>query len=456
MKFTRLAALALSAALLAGCAPDSTSAPGGMSTPETSGTPAAQSGPKVQVDWSVLERRRTEPLADVDGGRWFPDYTDRLVTGEDYGLLIPYAGTNVYSVTRWQDEAGQEHRETASWPTQFYGLMTRTGKIVTDPVYLSAEQAVYYWQGERFLLPVLLLSQANEEWGEINCGRRYAAAAVDGSWCTGFDFWDYTVREDGLLFCGPGGVTRLDAASGARQDWLWASLGVTEEELPQLMETLIWVYGLSWTDRGIYLGEEDIGQWTDGPLWDKAQIRVFQPETGEVTWTSREQWEEWQSQWYAQRNGPDQGAWQVERDGTQVVVSRGEEFYTLIAPGLGESFGFEAGGPFAVLCDFSGEQTQSRLFRLADGEELLEGSAMSFLTDGKEGEAPYVLVQDGSFGFTLYSPELRPLFSAPGGNWGYGSISCGLVTLWDCETFFGVWDLERGDWIFYRNLDLGD
>ena len=187
MKRTRLTALALAVLLLAGCARTS---PGGAASSQPAGSASAEevSGPKVQVDWSRLEGEKPVRQPDLDGGRWYEGYTDRLIPVEDYGPLVPYVGALTYSFSTWTDNSGQIQHYYSPWPDTLYGLMTQEGKVVTDPVYLSAGQAEFSWQNESFTLPVLLLSRAKEEWKDFCNGRRYAVAAQDGSWITGFEF----------------------------------------------------------------------------------------------------------------------------------------------------------------------------------------------------------------------------------------------------------------------------
>ena len=456
MKRTRLAALTLAALLLAGCARTSP-APDGSGSSQLSGSTSAaeNSGPNVQVDWSKLEGEETSLQADVDGGWWDRDHAGELVPSEEYGQLVPYVGSLTYSFSTWTDNSGKEQTYYSPWPTSLYGLMTREGKLVTGPVYLGAEQADFYWQGTSSGLPVLLLSQAKEEWNDFCNGRRYAVAAQDGSWITGFDFWGYTTHEDEVLLYGPGGVTWIDAVSGAREDWSWELLEVTEEELPSVVEQVMWLYGFQWTEAGVFLGT---GTQTRNVL-DADQVRVFRPETTEVVWMSRSEWETSLEQYNSQQ-WPPTGYWEDRREGDRVTLFKGDESYTLTVPQLGESYGFEVCEPFAYLYDFSEEQSTYWLFRLSDGELLTQCGNVSFVTDSAHPQSdPYILTrgQDGSS--TFYSPELEPLYTFPAlsnNAWLSCTLRDGLLTARDDQSFFGCYDLDTGDCIFYRNLDLGD
>jgi len=155
---------------------------------------------RVNTDWSVLEEGAAA-TPDLDGGRWYPDYTDYLIPAPNYGPLLPYTGALAQNVHRWTDDQGVEHTQPG-WTTPMYGLMTRKGKLVTDAVYQSAETVTFRKDSKNILLPVLALGQAREEWGEANNGLRYAMAARDGSWVTGFEFWGYAARADELMLYG--------------------------------------------------------------------------------------------------------------------------------------------------------------------------------------------------------------------------------------------------------------
>lgn len=448
----RLLALALTAALLAGCARSGPAPAGSLSEPEP------PRGPNVRADWSRLEGEKTALRPDTDGGRWYEGYTGELIPSEDYGDLVPYVGSMMYSVETWLDDSGQEQSWYADWPTFLYGLMTREGRLVTDPVYLSADQAEFTWQGRTALLPVLLLSQVKEEWKDLCDGRRYAVAAQDGSWITGFEFWGYATRTDELLLYGPGGVTWMDAVSGAREDWSWEALGVTQEELPSVVDQVKWLYGFQWTDAGVFLGDRNTSETAED--WGSAQVRVFRPETAGVVWMSRREWEEEGLDQWLEQQWPSADSWESERDGDQITLFKGEESYTLTVPGLEEGYGFEVCEPYACFDDYSGEQPVFWLFRLSDGELLTQCGYVCFVTDpAHPDKEPYILARNKDRSSTLYAPDLEPLYTFPACSddaWLYCALQDGLLTARDDQSFFGCYDLDAGAWIFYRNLSLGD
>ena len=208
MKHARLCAAALAATLLAGCAPVPTPAPSpsppAASTPPAVAQPAppVSTAPAVQADWSKLLGGTSPIQPDLDAGRWYPDYTDQLIPSPDYGELIPYVGANAYTFWTWIDNNGREQTSHHSYPSPLYGLMTREGKLVTDAVYQSVDTVGVRRGTQTVLLPMLVLGQAREEWAETNNGLRYAIAARDGSWVTGFEFWGYAAREDELMLYG--------------------------------------------------------------------------------------------------------------------------------------------------------------------------------------------------------------------------------------------------------------
>lgn len=451
MKRTILTALTL-AFLLSGCAQ---SAPTGDASQPGANLPQSPAGPNVQVDWSQVEGQSPAPQPDLDGGRWYPEGTDHLIPREDYGPLIPYVGAIMYSEEHWVDNNGQEQDSVSPWPTSLYGLMTRSGKLVTDPVYLTAAQGSFTFQGQRNTLPVLILSQAREEWKDFCNGRRYAVAALDGSWVTDFEFWYCTTRTDEVLLCGPAGVTWIDAVSGAREDWSWERLGVTQQELPSLLDKVIWLYGFPWTDAGVYLGEKEAQEGAD---WDATPVRLFRPEEAEVRWVPRREWETQLDAWNSRYFGPD-WSWQAEVQGTQVTVSRPGESHTLTLPQAVDSPSVEVQGDLCLLSTYT-DSLRTWLFRLSDGQLLSEQPSIRLLRDYARGDVPpYILTQDSNGVYTFYSPGLEPLytFSIPfPDSWFSCEVLDGVLTVGDERTFSACYDLDTGTCVFYRSLGLGD
>ena len=69
--------------------------------------------------------------------------------------------------------------------------------------------------------------------------------------------------------------------------------------------------------------------------------------------------------------------------------------------------------------------------------------------------------EDGTL--TLYVPDeaggftqMRQFPSPRSDNWLYSELWDGLLLIRDDGTFFGAYDVESGDCVFYRNLDLGE
>ena len=139
MNRTRFIALSLALLLMAGCSTPSGSS-SGSSSAVSSSAQGSTPGTGVQADWSKLEQEKPVRQADKDSGRWYAGAMTDLISSEEYGPLIPYTGSIVYSFNSWTDQNGQEQTYYSSWGTPLYGLMTREGKLVTDPIYLSASQ----------------------------------------------------------------------------------------------------------------------------------------------------------------------------------------------------------------------------------------------------------------------------------------------------------------------------
>ena len=185
-----LAAMAAGLLLLAGCTPAPPS-PTGSPSP----TSAVESGPLVHTDWSQLTPY--QPFEAVEE-RWYEEYTDRLIPREDYGTLVPYAVPRSTYQLSWDDDG-------TLYTHQSYGFADRTGRVVTDPVFSSIYQFTAYLPstGQVEYLPCWVISSGEILPGEENA--RCAVAALDGSWCTGFDYlgpsegMGLAGGEDGLL-----------------------------------------------------------------------------------------------------------------------------------------------------------------------------------------------------------------------------------------------------------------
>jgi len=187
----------------------------------------------VHVDWSKLEGRR-KPLPPV-GGRWYDSYTGQLILRDDYGPLLPYAGL----------------RLTDGWPATsgcLYGLMTKDGVAVTDPVYSNVISPGYYVGMKQKSHPLLALC-VGEESNEERLGRSiWAIAARDGSWCTEFCYNGMRAGMNGLVLFEDDRITHMSPAGEILGIWTMADLMLTEGELYSMH------LGLRW-------GEGSFGQW---------------------------------------------------------------------------------------------------------------------------------------------------------------------------------------------------
>lgn len=452
----RWLALLLSAFVLTGCASggldssgsgsDGQSSGSAISPPDCSSSEAEwDESSGVLVDWSRLKDRQSRQ-PDVDGGRWYPDRTDVLIPGRNYGPLIPYIGDQAYMFNRWE-YAGEVQEYWSDWPNSFYGLMTRDGEIVVDPVYQSVGYCAYGKEGS---LPVLLLSKSGPAWEEFGNGSRYAVAASDGSWITDFEFINYTNRGNQLFLLRPEGCTALDSTTGEREDWSWEELGVSEEDLPETLSFLQWVTGLTWLDQGVYLGQKD--ETGSGVNWEEAQARVFQPETGQVYWIEQGQWDQWCKEDADRRWREPEVV--TGQDGQMVITVDGQS-YPLEDTGS-DFWLYVLRGDFAIVNPQDGEVEY--LYRLSSGERILEGKSLHLITDLFRPEVVLPAAYEQGV-WTVYNDHMESLFalhSTRQDQWIRFSLQDGLLSLHDDSTFFGCYDLDQGEYVFFRNLGLGD
>lgn len=242
-----LISLVLSAALLCACGAPSGSNSG--SSHSASSDNPASSDSQDPLTLSPMETR------------WYPEFQDQLIPRDDYGSLFPfrgaYAGNNDHSAPYG------------------YGLMTQDGVVVLDSVLDDAYHCSYQdADGEFYSLPVLTLTKEAVLWEEWGSTPAYALASLDGSWVTGFDFFDVIPFPGGVAVSDPEKLSILDPESGAvLRSWTWEELGIVipldssfspgggeRESSPQ------------WALGAIYLGRDVQGE-----------ARMLDPETGVVT-----------------------------------------------------------------------------------------------------------------------------------------------------------------------------
>ena len=219
--------------------------------PPAEPSPAEESSSGVYTDWSKLGER--ESLPEAVGSRWDEGDTDELIPREDYGPLIPYAGL------RLMDD----------WPSMsgcLYGLMTREGAVVTDPVYSSVSCPNGFGREGPFTLPLLVLKQGDETAGEDSWDpAAYAVAARDGSWCTPFDYCGYTQDERGLLLFRRDSVTVMDPDGKIQRVWTMGEMGISQEAFDSMLDHISWGEGVS----GERTGEKMTVDWVQNGEYNR-------------------------------------------------------------------------------------------------------------------------------------------------------------------------------------------
>lgn len=166
---------------------------------------SAQPQQGVAVHWDVLT-----PEAENIAERRYEEYTDELIPADDYGPLVPYIG----------GEANGEWEQ--SW---FYGLATRDGEIITDPVYAGVQPLVemgastieeYYGDAMILRSAVPCDTPPEEEWLP-QYENRYGLAAMDGSWYTGQIYTDCicSCSLGALFFDTAGDIVMISGSDGS-------------------------------------------------------------------------------------------------------------------------------------------------------------------------------------------------------------------------------------------------
>lgn len=199
----RILPLVLSMALLlCGCQtggdePVHTTPPTTQTAPQEPAPAESESLSPVFTDWSVLTPY--EPVEERYTRR-HEEFTDRLTAADDYGLLLPYIGKQVW-LTGYIDSPF------------LYGLITRDGEIVVDPVYTY----VYHLSYGSDILPVLSLGH----YGSGVDGQRHTVtvvAAADGRWVAEGDFRRVNAADGQTIVAlsADGTLTALDMEGNTR------------------------------------------------------------------------------------------------------------------------------------------------------------------------------------------------------------------------------------------------
>lgn len=274
--------------LLCACAPVETppveQAPPGPPPSEAVTAPEEapeQGGLTVYTDWSKLEARQPPP--EPIGSRWYEDYTGELITRDDYGPLIPYAGLRL--MDNWPAEEGC-----------LYGLMTQDGRVVTDPVYSSVHAPAGYGEdGKPYVLPLLVMRLGGGE-----DGTNYVIAAPDGSWYKTFERASLSASVHGLLLFQEDKVTVMTPDGEIQRTWLLTEHGISPETVASMRSDLFWGDGVGGRRRQNYLSLE----WD--PESDYEKVRAFDLTTGDIRVFH------YMDEWEAMVTIPEQTHWDAE------------------------------------------------------------------------------------------------------------------------------------------------
>ena len=161
---------------------------------------AAREGYVPVMDFETAARE----LAPLVGGRWYEDYKAALIPSRDYGDLVPYLGQRL-----------------GSGVICLYGLMTRDGLVVTDPVYTNVRG--YYGK---------ILSLCQVEDGE----ERYYIAAMDGSWSLDTPYLAVRYSTQGLTLFSQDSISLVTPEGGMPAVLTRNQLGVSREDFEQMIE----------------------------------------------------------------------------------------------------------------------------------------------------------------------------------------------------------------------------
>ena len=394
-------ALSLAAAILL-----SLSACGVTETPVSTPTPTP-SGPSVEAHWDVLETG-----APNIANRRYEGYTDTLIPADDYGELVPYIG-------------GESEAEFwgSGW---FYGLATREGEIITDPVYTAVEALTdtsTTLPGERYGDALLLRTAVEleeepaEDWMP-KYDDRFGLAAMDGSWYTGQVFTDCVCSNTfGALFFDLEGDAVMLSGEDGRELWRWEAEAIPVEGLEPGMVYWDCTYML-----GHYL---EFMYWTGEPEPESTYVDLS---TGEALDSAPEIFQSGEDDWDTSRVRYE-GGWYSIADGmVSISEDSGAEHSFPLPEGSGE-YSYPSIDGDRVLFNLDYDLGGGSVLTDLDGGELLRtGEYLSWLWQ-QYGETPslpstvdYIGLEDGSsYSVTcVYTRDGAPLLTAEGGVYLWG------------------------------------
>lgn len=135
----------------------------------------------VYTDWSQFTPRAAEKPVYT---RRYADYTDSLIPAGDYGPLLSFAGVSMATHYPW-DEEGTYYDDSF-----LYGLVTRSGEVVVDPVFASVTTLESRDNhGNPLGGPTVLVLSKTFQGEDGTVEVRSALADPQGRWCTGYDYF---------------------------------------------------------------------------------------------------------------------------------------------------------------------------------------------------------------------------------------------------------------------------
>ena len=200
------------------------------------------------------------------------------------------------------------------WPAAdgcLYGLMTRDGAAVTAPVYSNISRPGAVDEGGQWQpFPLMVLEQGDpaaeeDAWDPVRC----AVAAVDGSWCTPFDYCMVLSNREGLLLFQRDRFTIMSPQGEIQRVWTAAEMGITQEVFDGMLSNITWHEGFAGERQGdlLCLG------WNPGDD-TYTQLLCFDLSSGAVEVIPADTWYEGQESggWMVERESVDEDTWRLQ------------------------------------------------------------------------------------------------------------------------------------------------
>ncbi len=233
-----------------------------------------------------------EPANIVVGKRWYEEYTDHLIACEDYGELIPFVGA--------ADTEGEFFNDRF-----IYGLMTKNGIVVTDPVYDICYRSEVSGTNAAFIL--------RKYNSNNNPSEQISVVATDGSWCLEFDASRVESDKYGIRLFSDSAMMEVSTEGELLDTYYYKEMDISSAHMDILLEHVHGGFGITGERRGMFVSLMQI---------ENDNLLVLDMSSGKSMIMSH-------SEWMNEYEADTALQWEEIVENGQTIMRRGDESYTI-------------------------------------------------------------------------------------------------------------------------------